>query len=304
MENLDDKNLVENLDFDLELQDLLDESLFEDLDDLEGTDFSDNLDEEEQFQDTSDKILKLNDQLSEDIIIKNIEEQMTGDVSPIDAKINYLTAFKEKYSSISSTDFLYDAQAMKDSLERITTLVAGWLSKNYGVELGEGLDYQAPNDYLEKMETLYEFLYIRNYQNLVDYFFNQIITMDTLEEDRLISMLNEPEASQDIFVVQNKKKFKNDKDIAILHFMSDLIEDIRDSTDSAYSLFERITQIDMFEEVNFKMSSLLTNYGNDIVLNEDAHSAQLYMKILDNQEVFNALKNDLTLKYLETCELL
>ena len=72
---------MENKDFDSLFEEVDEDLLFEDIED--DLDFSENMDEEEHYLDISDKILKLNDELSEEIVLKNIEEQMEGKISPL-----------------------------------------------------------------------------------------------------------------------------------------------------------------------------------------------------------------------------
>lgn len=276
-----------------------DDSIFADIDDLTDTNFSDNLDAEEQFLDTTDKILKLNDELAEEIIIKNIEEQLTLKDIEKPNQINYLTAFKNKYAEITPDNFLYDPEALINSLTRVTTLVADGLKDTFGVELGTDLDYTDPKDYLEKLENLYEFLYIRNYKNLLAYFLYKIRKFDTTAYEERI----EKEIQEDVFLAQAKKKFKDIRDVAVTHYLSEIIQDIKDETESAFVLFQDIVRLDRFEDVNYFIDEMLVNYGNDIVLNDDKRSAQQYMQILDNIESFSSFKNDVLLKYLEDCEL-
>lgn len=282
----------------------IDEDLFVDIEDFSGTDFSDVEEQEEQFLDVSDKIMKLNNELSEDIIIKNIEEQMNGEISPTAERINYIELFREKYSKLSPSNFSYDKEIALNSLEKISILARDGLKNNFEVELGTDLEETSPLNYLKQISALYEFFFVRNYQNLVDYFNLQIKKIDPRKMAEYENLLNGDEIhSNDIFVGQAKKKFKYTKDVAVIHFINEIINDIKDEADSGFVLFETIANLDVFEETNNEIANMLINYGNDIVLNHDMESARLYMKILDDQSIFNELRNDILLKYLETCVL-
>ena len=59
-------------------------------------------------------------------------------------------------------------------LSQLATCIGEGIQERYAVELGEDLDYTTPATYLEDMETLYEFLFIRHYTNLVDYFKHEL----------------------------------------------------------------------------------------------------------------------------------
>jgi len=259
-------------------------------------------DDNEQLYDTSEKILKLNDALAEDIILDNINEQFSEDIDTNNPRINYVGLFKEKYSTINPSDDFYDEAYLKESLEKVAIAIGSNIKKRYGVELGEDLDYTAPLDYFTDMETLYEFLFIRNYQNIIDYINYKLRTNRASFIASYKDKMSEDAHAKDLFVIQSKKKFKNDDDVLILHFMNEIITDIKDSTFSAYDLFDTVTKLDLYEEYNNRMSELLINYGNKIVLNNDADSAKLYLKPLDNPAIFSEIRNSIVMSYLEECE--
>ena len=88
-----------------------------------------------------------------------------------------------------------------------------------------------------------------------------------------------------------------------MHFMNEIIQDIKDSIVSAFDLFKSICNIDIYEEYNHRMSELLFNYGNKIVINNDAEAAKLYLRPLENSLVFSEIRNNILISYLEGCEL-
>ena len=259
--------------------------------------------DEEEFFDTSEKILRLSGALAEDIILENIGEQLDSKLNLLDEKINYVSLFREKYSEVEPSDSYYDDEYLKSSLARVATLIATGIREKYGVELGEDLEFVTPLQYFSDMETLYEFLFIRHSENLVDYLKYR------LRKDKLNfinsykNRMNEDTHSKDLFVIQSKKKFKNHDDVLIIHFLSEILRDIADTTESAYDLFREIVDLDLYEEYNNRMSELLINYGNKIVINDDAASAKLYMSPLDDKATFSEIRNIILMSYLEECEL-
>ena len=256
------------------------------------------------YFDTADKILALSDRLAEDIILENIEEQLSEDLDPLKTRINYASLFREKYQSITPDDECYDDEYIKESLAKVATCIGEGIYNRYGVELGEDLDYTTPAQYLEDMETLYEFLFIRHYENLVDYFKHELGKNKANFVARYsLVMENSEQHSKDLFMLQSKKKFKNKDDVIIIHFMNEILNDIKSSTTSAYDLFKEIAELDIYEEYNNKMSEMLLNYGNKIVLNNDAESAKLYLQPLDNSLIFSELQNSIMISYLEGCEI-
>ena len=45
---------------------------------------------EDMFVDSSEKILKLSDELAEEIILENINDQLTSELEPLVTRINYI----------------------------------------------------------------------------------------------------------------------------------------------------------------------------------------------------------------------
>lgn len=259
---------------------------------------------EDEFYDTSDKILKLSDELAEEIILENIDQQLNGSVDDHTDKINYVTLFKEKYNSIDSDMDCYDSDYMRECLDRVTDLVMGGLKKRYAVGLGEDLDYTTPETYLGDVETLYEFLFIRQYDNLIDYIDKTIDKKKNQFVSKYGNLIQSDEHANDLFVIQSRKKFKNESDIVILHFLNDIIDDICEETTSAYVLFDEITKFDAYEECNYKMAELILNYGSKLVIDDDATAGKLYIAPLLNLAERDSLRSRIWSDYVENCELL
>lgn len=260
--------------------------------------------EEEEFFDTSEKILKLSDVLAEEIVLENIKDQLDNiDVDTINQRINYVTLFKEKYESVKPEDDCYDEEYIKDALARVGGVLSTGLKKRFGVELGTDLDFLTPTEYLADMETLYEFLFIRQQENIIDYIKHRLYRERQNFIKTYLPLMDDDTHSKDLFVVQSKKKFKDSDDVLIMHFMNEIINDIKDTTTSAYTLFETIANLDLYEEFNNRMSELIINYGNKLVLNNDEESAHLYMKPLEDSVVFTEIRNNVLMDYISKCEL-
>jgi hypothetical protein len=122
---------------------------------------------EQEYFDISEKILKLSDELAEDIILTNIKDQLESKLDLFTDKLNYVTLFREKYSYITPENTFYDKNYIRTALLKVTELVSKLLESKYGVKLGTDLDYVFPDEYLKDMETMYEFFFIRHFKNLV-----------------------------------------------------------------------------------------------------------------------------------------
>jgi hypothetical protein len=150
---------------------------------------------------------------------------------------------------------------------------------------------------------MYEFFFIRQFDNVVDYFSNQLESRRSEFIERYESTIQSDEHSKDVFVQNAKRKFKNFGDVIVMHFISEIIDDIRGYSPSAYVLFDSIVNSDSSEEYNTRMAELLENYGNKVVFEGDKETFSKYMSVLDDQEVRNELRNEVLMRYLETVEI-
>jgi hypothetical protein len=258
---------------------------------------------DEEYFDISEKIMRLSDELAEDIVLTNIGDQMEGPMDLFTDKINYVTLFRNKYSFVTPDNAFYDKNYIRTALIKVTDLVSRLLTQKYGVSLGTDLDFYFPDEYLKDMETLYEFFFIRHFDNLVDYFSNQLESRRDEFVERYLPVIQTEEHSKDVFVQNAKRKFKNFGDVVIMHFINEIIEDIRGYSPSAYVLFDSIVNSDSSEEYNSRMAELLENYGNKVVFEGDKESFSKYMSVLDNQEVRNEVRNEILMRYLEGAEI-
>lgn len=260
--------------------------------------------EEEQYFSTADQILKLSDELSEEIVLENIKEQLNGKLDTTSRRINYVTLFREKYENIDTSSDVYNLEYMQDTLARVTDLVMEGINNKYSVRLGEDLDFRLPTEYLADVEVLYEFLFIRHFENLTTYFINNIRKNKDLFIERYSKLISEEPHNKDLFVIQAKRRFKNTDDVIIIHFMDDIMSDIVSMTESGYDLFRSIISSDLYEEFNNRMSEIMDNYGNGFVVDNDYSCANKYLTPLKDSVIHSELKNKLRLLFLEDCEII
>lgn len=258
---------------------------------------------EKEYYDISEKILELSDELSEEIILENIKDQMSSQISVFTERVNYLSLFREKYTRITSEELTYDKDYVRNALMTVTDVVKNALRNKYGVRLGNDLDFYFPDDYLKDTETLYEFFFIRHFDNLVNYFKTKLWQDRSATAKKYESLIQDETHNRDLFVQQARKKFKNQEDVTIIHFIDEIIDDIRDGNNSAYVLFDTIIAVDPFEEYSARAGELLLNYGKGLIFDGDQKSYELYMKPLESQDVKNELRNQVLLSFLESIEL-
>lgn len=258
-------------------------------------------DETAASSDIASRILSLSDSLSEEIVLTNINDHISGN-SPWPGRINYISSYREKVEDArTDPDNLDLSEFIREITERVIATVLDGLKKNYSVSIGR--DLEESNDiykYLEDIETLYEFFFVRNYENVKDILYKTLITKRQYFIDRYRELYNDQD--EDLFIATQKKKFKNFDDVLICNFISDIIFDIMEMYESGYELFKAIVNIDLYEVFNNKMLDLLINYGEGIVFLSDAKASEKYFAILQDKDTFIEIRNEILLKYLENVE--
>lgn len=258
-------------------------------------------DETAASSDIASRILSLSDSLSEEIVLTNINDHISGN-SPWPGRINYISSYREKVEDArTDPDNLDLSEFIREITERVIATVLDGLKKNYSVSIGR--DLEESNDiykYLEDIETLYEFFFVRNYENVKDILYKTLITKRQYFIDRYRELYNDQD--EDLFITTQKKKFKNFDDVLICNFISDIIFDIMEMYESGYELFKAIVNLDLYEVFNNRMLDLLINYGEGIVFLSDAKASEKYFAILQDKDTFIEIRNEILLKYLENVE--
>lgn len=258
-------------------------------------------DETAASSDIASRILSLSDSLSEEIVLTNINDHISGN-SPWPGRINYISSYREKVEDArTDPDNLDLSEFIREITERVIATVLNGLKKNYSVSIGR--DLEESNDiykYLEDIETLYEFFFVRNYENVKDILYKTLITKRQYFIDRYRELYNDQD--EDLFITTQKKKFKNFDDVLICNFISDIIFDIMEMYESGYELFKAIVNLDLYEVFNNRMLDLLINYGEGIVFLSDAKASEKYFAILQDKDTFIEIRNEILLKYLENVE--
>lgn len=258
-------------------------------------------DETASSSDIASRILSLSDSLSEEIVLTNINDHISGN-SPWPGRINYISSYREKVEDArTDPDNLDLSEFIREITERVIATVLDGLKKNYSVSIGR--DLEESNDiykYLEDIETLYEFFFVRNYENVKDILYKTLITKRQYFIDRYRELYNDQD--EDLFIMTQKKKFKNFDDVLICNFISDIIFDIMEMYESGYELFKAIVNLDLYEVFNNRMLDLLINYGEGIVFLSDAKASEKYFAILQDKDTFIEIRNEILLKYLENVE--
>ena len=253
--------------------------------------------------DISDRIFELRDRTSIDLISKNINDAFSEN-SVIEG-VNYVTKFKERYDFLKDlNEYDGDVDILNGSLQELCDIVAANLSAKRHVALGKSIDDGTvidPDAHLADIETMYEFFVVRRYANVRDYFKSRFIKNKIDFVERYKDALDGKDG--DVFLAQDKRKYKDVSDAIIIHFANDIISDIRSEIAGGYDFFKSVVDLDLYEEFNSRMSGLLTNYGSSFVVVDDAKAAEDYLSFLDDDEVAITLRNDILSTILQEADI-
>lgn len=253
--------------------------------------------------DISDRIFELRDQTSIDLISKNINDAFSEN-SVIEGT-NYVTRFKERYDMLKGqSKYDGDIDILNNSLQELCEIVSANLSVKRHVAPGKSIDDDAITDldsYLADIETLYEFFVVRRYTNVRDYFKSRFIKGKVDFVERYKDALDGKDG--DVFLAQDKKKYKDISDAIVIHFANDIISDIRSEIAGGYDFFKNIVDLDLYEEFNSRMSDMLINYGSSFAVVDDAKAAEDYLSFLDDDEVAVTLRNDILTAILQEADI-
>ena len=261
---------------------------------------SDDSVETNLLYDITDRIFELRDQLSLDIISKNIIENI--DKPTTYRSINYVTKFKENYLRLlNNNQYDGDEEILNGAFLELAQLILTNLSVKFNVTIGDDIADGYVNDiekYMDKLETLYEFFVVRRYENIRDYFKVQLLKhkLDFVEKYKNIL---DDKTHEDIFLNINKKKFSDPTASIIIYFIDDIVSDIQSTITSAYDFFKDIINLDLFEEFNNRLNEMFINFGNDFMILGDTEAVSQYLSMLNDKEIRITLENDMLAAVLD-----
>ena len=271
----------------------------------------DNLDDQQDItglrsdiseaNDIATEIMEIHDQLSLNIILRNIVYSFTN--PGLSQEINYIEKFKNSYMNISQeyTSDL-DGEIMYKALTNISDVIFSNLKDKFGVEVSDiFMNYKDNNVpmFLEYLTYLYNFFVVRRYENIRDYFWTKFNTDKIKYIDRYKLCMEKDKAAQDIFVQQDTKKYLDIGVTILINYIMDIIADIREDIENTGStrFFLGICDTDRFEEVNYNIANMI-NSGNLLGIDEQL-SVKKYLSILDDDEIFVNLRNEILSRFIE-----
>lgn len=259
--------------------------------------------EEDDSNETSELILQLEKDLSYDIVLQNIEEDFQKKDDFSFPRVNYVEYFTKKYDKLTQTDAVYDNETLYNVVGKLAEVILPLFEENYYVRISQDYEYSSAREYLELMETIYEFFFVRQQENITNYFVYKI----QREKEHFIykyqPLLNKEPFAKDLFVSTQKKKFKNISDVIIIHFLNDIIEDIIEETESLYVFSDEVVQLDLYEIYNNRMRDYLITYGNSLTFVDDIDGIKKYFEAIVSPDGRIQLRNNVLMELLKNIEI-
>lgn len=259
--------------------------------------------EEDDSNETSELILQLEKDLSYDIVLQNIEEDFQKKDDFSFPRVNYVEYFTKKYDKLTQTDAVYDNETLYNVVGKLAEVILPLFEENYYVRISSDYEYSSGREYLELMETVYEFFFVRQQENITNYFVYKI----QREKEHFIykyqPLLNKEPFAKDLFVSTQKKKFKNISDVIIIHFLNDIIEDIIEETESLYVFSDEVVQLDLYEIYNNRMRDYLITYGNSLTFVDDIDGIKKYFEAIVSPDGRIQLRNNVLMELLKNIEI-
>ena len=260
--------------------------------------------EEDDSNEISELILQLENDLSYDIVLQNIQEDFQKKDDFSFPRVNYVEYFTKKYDALTKTDIVYDNETLYNVVGKLAEVLLPLFEENYYVRISQDYEYSSAREYLELMETIYEFFFVRQQENISDYFIYKI----QREKEHFIykyqPLLNKEPFAKDLFVSTQKKKFKNISDVIIIHFLNDIIEDIIEETESLYVFSDEVVQLDLYEVYNNRMRDYLITYGNSLTFVDDMDGIKKYFEPILPSDGRIQLRNNILMGLLKNIEII
>lgn len=226
-----------------------------------------------------DAIRNLDNELSEEILFNLIEEQAAAEVwTP--GNVNYIELYGKRYNelvdeTIESDEFLENKDAFIQRLLNACAFVEDKLLERFGVKIGSDPEYTEPASRFELVQHLYEFFFMRAKENVSDFVFAYMIQ----NKDEFKDRFKNTEYGKDLFYTMAKRQTEDPSIAFLVHFLNEIVTDIRDSELSADTYISTVCDIDPDEVTNDRIKRAFTvNYGNEGCF-EDAKV--VYSKIMD-----------------------
>lgn len=264
------------------------------------------VDRDYEYESITEKIIALNDRLSTDIIIENINLQYETPNVSFNRGNNYFTLFKDAYEEITPDDDYYDRGFLIEIIEEVSQGLINKLQEKFKINFTKEIGAYDTEELLSDVETIHEVLFMRQFQNIVDFidvklFENRDFYVDLYKKE----LESDEELMKNVFIQNATRKFKHFDDVVILHYIDDIIYDILEDEDnkSMYMFLEDVLKSDPEELYNYKFRQIMNRYGEIISFENDIDCFELYTDIKNLDFIKSEIRNKIMLRHLERSEL-
>jgi|GEM_PF-3186136 len=190
--------------------------------------------------------------LSDDIVLKNIEDQINGILlDQKEIQTSYLPYFIQRYNYVMNKykDNEEITTKIKSAIEKVYEEIKVLITEKFNikVDFSESVTF---NDRLELIESFYKFFIIDLQDNCINFLVNYITT----ERKNLVKAFKPNTNKKDLSFV-NLKKYLNNENIFIVFNLDEIIDSI-EIEDNAY-LIDLMTKNDPEMLTNFYIRNVL-----------------------------------------------
>jgi len=241
---------------------------------------------------TEDESNSLITNLKDELILENILEQIENPFSNLNNQTDYLELFKIRYNYLyfnynTSTDFIKKLNDIRD--EMYITIFKS-ITKKFNISYSSDLI-----DINECAENLYYFFILGYKNNIISFFFNNIIKE---KKNLATSVINTVKDAKNATSIALKKILKNKEDAIIIPNINLVINTIIENSNDNLEVIKNICENDLEEVSNYKINQY---FINDFSLCPEKDFIEIFFRpIKEKYEGYSFIINDLKTKLMNT----
>lgn len=239
----------------------------------------------------SPELIFLLDELDVDLIEMMLESQLEhnifGELNP--NPTNYLEILEENFEKIKEDDFYEEyKEEITKKIMSIYKYVEEKMRIRYSAMISLDEEYMSFDEYRNNIMLLYEFFYIRHYENLKTFFVSEILK----NRKELHNLFKKSVDIKDIMVPVSKKIWKEQEFVTIFYNLIEIIKHLKDIERDMSKVTQQIIDLDEYEVTNYKLNKLLQREGLGLIFENEELAYKRFMTPLENDLTFYRLYSD------------
>jgi len=244
------------------------------------------------FQPTETDREDLLSKLSDDVLMANIDEQLTGVMINSISHNDMLSIFEERFQYISQ--FYPEDENMiercKEIRKNIYKKIYESITSRFSIT-SELADNSDSDDFYFYTREFYNFFILKYKANLISFFVSYLYN----HKKELIKEFESDEEKKDLMYRSLKKSLTNNDDILLLYHMETIIENFSQNEDEPEFVIEEIVSTEEYEATNFAIKEILLQNKFNTFL-EKMFIEEFFKPLLDDElkyDMYSSIRNDL-----------